>query len=135
MVNFRCTFEKVRSDALEERCKIQLSDKGGEEQTSMRESLSRSVAQQWATAQRELFDLRTRYFQHRPVSSRKEMNEEVIWFKENCTDRAEKVFDAYKDLRKQVLKAEIFYQKMSLQEKRDIIKAFGFGKQYSNTFR
>ena len=133
MVNLRCTFEKVRFDALEERRKIQLTNKGGEEQTRTRESLGRSVTQQLTTAQRELFELRTRYFQHRPVSSQEEMREEVTWFKENCTARAEKVFDAYKDLREQVLKVEIFYQAISLQEKADIVKAFGFGTRLRDT--
>lgn len=127
MVNLRCTFEKLRVDALEERRKIQLTNQGGEEQTRLRENLGRSVKRQLAAAQQEFLQFRTRYFQHRPINTREEMNEETIWFRENCTVRAEKVFNAYKDLREHVIKAEVFYQPMSLQERQDIVKAFGFG--------
>ncbi|KAF9649047.1 hypothetical protein BDM02DRAFT_3095370 [Thelephora ganbajun] len=127
MVNLRCTFEKDRFDALEERRMIQISSESGEDQLRMRASLGTFVSQQRAAAQEELSKVRTRYFQSRPINSREEMNEEVLWFKENCTSRAEKVFAAYKDLREQVLKAEVFYQSVSLREKQDIVKALGFG--------
>ena len=127
MVNLRCAFEKDRFDALEERRRIQVSGRSGETQTRLRASLGTHIAQRRAAAQEVLQQFRTRYFQNRPISSREEMSEEVFWFEENCISRAGKVFGAYKDLREQVLKAEVFYQSMSLQEKQDIIKAFGFG--------
>ena len=128
MVNLRCAFEKDRFDALEERRRIQIfSDRSGETQTRLRASLSTNIALRRAAAQEVLLQFKERYFQNRPVSSQEEMNEEVFWFEENCISRAGKVFAAYKDLREQVLKAEVFYRPMSLQEKQDIVKAFGFG--------
>ena len=129
MVNLRCDFEKARFDALEQRRKIQISDKSGQDQLRMRASLGTLVSQQRAVAQEALMRARTRYLQNRPVNSRKEMDEELLWFRENCSDRVEKVFDAYKDLREQVLKADVIYQSVSTREKLDIVKALGFGTQ------
>ena len=124
MVDLRCAFEKVRFFSLEEHRKIRILD-GNRDR--MRAGLGTLVAQQRATAEEKLFAFKTRYFQHRPIHSREEMNEERLWFQENCTSRAEKVFSAYMDLREQVTKEEVFYQSISLQEKQDIVKAFGFG--------
>jgi len=45
LVDLRCTFEKVRFDALEERRKIQISNGSGEGQTRMRASLGTLVSQ------------------------------------------------------------------------------------------
>ena len=127
MVNLRCSFEKIRFDDLEQRRKIQISSKSGEVQVRMRASLGTLVSEQRAVAQQELLEVRRRYLQNRPVNSREEMNEEILWFKENCSSRAEKIFAAYQDLREHVLKAEVFYESVSLQEKADIVKALGFG--------
>jgi len=135
MVNLRCNFEKVRFDALEERRKIQVSRKSEADQLRMRASLGTLISQQRAAAQQGLLEARTRYLQNRPVNSREEMNEEIVWFGENCSSRAEKVFTAYKDLREQVLKVEVLYQSVSLQEKRDIVRALGFGMLHGDTIR
>ena len=129
LVDLRCNFEKVRFDALEQRRKIQISGASEEHQTRMRASLGTLVSQQRGAAQEALLQVRMRYLQNRPVNSRQEMNEEVLWFRDNCSARAEKVFGAYKDLREQVLKAEVIYQSVSTREKLDIIKALGFGMQ------
>ena len=129
MMNLRCNFEKVRFEALEQRRKIQISNKSGEDQLRMRASLGTLVAQQRSVAQEALLQARTRYLQNRPINSRQEMDEEILWFRENCSIRAEKVFDAYKELREQVLKTEVFYDPVSLREKQDIVKALGFGMQ------
>ena len=134
IVSLRCTFEKVRFDALEVRLEIQSSDENVEEQTRMRESLGGLVSQSEAEARGALLQARTRYFQHRLVNSQEETNEEVTWFEENCSARAGKVLDAYKDLGQQVTKAKGFRQPAPLQEKQDIIKAFVFGMRRSDIF-
>ena len=132
MVNLRCIFEKVRFDSLEEHRKIRIAD-GNRER--MRADLGTIVSQWRAAAQGKLFEFETRYFQHRPVNSRDEMMEERLWFKKNCTSRAEKVFSAYISLREQVTKAEVTYEPVSLQEKQDIVKAFGFGTECNCALR
>jgi hypothetical protein len=129
MVDLRCNFEKVRFDALEQRRKIQILDQSGDPQLRTREDLGTFVSQQRVAAQEALLETRTRYLQNRPVKSREGMDQEVLWFEENCSNRAEKVFDAYNDLLEQVLKAEVFYQSVSTREKQDIFKAFNFGTQ------
>ena len=126
IVALRCSFEKTRFDALENRRKIQTSNQSGDVQLRMRASLGTLISQQRAAAQEALLQARTRYLQNRPINSREEMNEEVLWFRDNCTSRAEKIFAAYMDLREHVLKEEVFYQSISLQEKQDIVKALGF---------
>ncbi|KAF9780977.1 hypothetical protein BJ322DRAFT_1011491 [Thelephora terrestris] len=127
IVNLRCTFEKLRFDTLEEHLKIQLLDEDVGEQTWTRERLGDRVAQQEAEARGALLQARARYLQHLPVNSQEEMGKEVTWFEENCTTRAEKILDAYKDLQKQVIGARVSYQFASLQEKQDIVKTFVFG--------
>jgi hypothetical protein len=126
-LDLRCNFEKARFDALEERRKIQISDQNGDVQGRMRENLGAVVSEQRAAVKRAVLEVRTRYLQNRPINTREEMNEELLWFKENCTSRAEKILAAYKDLQKHVLKAEAFYQSISLREKEDIVKALSFG--------
>jgi hypothetical protein len=133
MVELRCTFEKVRFNVLEERRKIQISNKSEADQMRMKANLATFVSEQRAAAHQSLLQARTRYYQNRPINSRDEMNEEFLWFKENCTSRAKKVFAAYEEIREQVLKAEVFYQSMTLQEKQDIVKAFGFGTQRAHS--
>jgi hypothetical protein len=127
MLNLRCIFEKVRFDTLEVRRKIQITGRDGEGQTRMRENLGKFVVQQQTAAEEELSYFQTRYFKNRPMDSSSERNEEILWFQKNCFSRAKKVFAAYKDLREQVLKSEVFYQPMSLRERQDIVKALGFG--------
>jgi len=135
IMDLRCKFEKDRFDALERRRNIQVSDQGGNVQLHLREGLGICVARQRAAAREALQRVRTRYLQSRPVQSREEMNEEILWFAENCTPKAEKVFAAYKDLQEHVLKGEVFYQSVSLREKADIVKALGFGMQHAQAIR
>ena len=131
MMNLRCNFEKTRFDAFEQRRKIQVSDKSGDDQLRMREILGILVTQQRVAAAEALSQVKTRYFQNRPINSREEMNEETLWFTENCISRTDKIFAAYNGLREHVLKAELFYQSVSLREKQDIVKALGFGIQHA----
>ena len=124
-VNFRCTFEKVRFDALERRRQIQTST-----EVDARERLGDHVSERETEARQALSQARTRYFQNRPVNSQEQMNEEEAWFEENCVSTAEKVFASYEDLREQVLKSEVFYQPMSQEEKREIARSFrSFGME------
>jgi len=135
IVNLRCSFEKARFDALENHRKIQISGQSEDAQLQMRARLATQVSQQRATAHEALLQARTRYLQNRPVNSQEEMNEEHLWFRENCASRAEKIFAAYRDLRERVLRAEALYESVSLREKADIVKALGFGKGGTHTIR
>ena len=124
-VNLRCTFEKSRFDALEERQQIQISVESGDPQTRARERSSELVSRQRAEALEALSKARTRYFQNRPANSQEEKDREALWFEENCASKAERVFAAYDELREQVLEPPgALYQLMSLQEKQDILNCF-----------
>lgn len=128
MVDLRCTFEKVRFNVLEEYSKIQISNGSEGDQTRLRASLGTFVSQRRAAALETLLYVKRRYFQNRLVHSESQDDiKEALWFGENCTSRAKKIFLAYQDLREQVLKGGVFYQSMTLQEKQDIIKSFSFG--------
>jgi len=126
LVELRCTFEKFRFEVLEEHRQIQISNKGEEDQTRMRTRLGTLISQQESATRKSYSQVWTRHFQNRVFNSQHETNE-IHWFKDNCTSRAEKVIIAYKDLHEQVLKEEVFYQSIMLREKQDIVKAFGFG--------
>jgi len=125
-LNLLCDFEKVRFDALEQRRKIQVSGESGDAQLRTRASLATLVSEQRAVAQQALLEAKTRYLQYRPVASRGEVDEEALWFRDNCTSRAEKIFAAYKDLREDVLEVEVFYEPTSLRKIQDVIKTVGF---------
>ena len=127
MVNLYCNFERIQFDALEQCHKIQILSKCGDVQLCMRVSLGTLISEQRAMALQELLDVRRRYLQNQPVNLQEEMNEEILWFKENCSSRAEKIFATYQDLQEHILKAEVFYKLVSLQEKQDIVKALSFG--------
>ena len=137
IMGLRCNFEKVQFDVLERRRKIQISGGSGDDQLGMRISLGGSVSQPWAAAQEALLEARTRYLRHLPVGFREEeeMDEEVLWFEESCTDRAEDIFAAYRDLQEQVLKAKVSSQPASLRDEEDIIEALSFGMQRAYPIR
>ena len=131
-VNLRCAFEKVQFEALERRRKIPTSFESGDPQLRARERLGKFVLEKKTEARRALMQARTRYFQNRPVNSLAQMDEEDVWFEENCASMAEKVIAAYEDLRVKALKMEVFYQKVTLEEKRQIVDSFRahFGTEY-----
>jgi len=133
MVNLRCNLEKLQFDALEQCRKIQISEWSGDPLPCTRESLDEFVSGQMDAAQEALLQARTRYLQNRLANSQKEVNEETLWFEENCTFRAEEIFYAYEDLQEYILDPDVFYQPVSLREKQDISTVFGFGMQRAYT--
>ncbi|KAI0294247.1 hypothetical protein B0F90DRAFT_1758226, partial [Multifurca ochricompacta] len=69
--------------------------------------------------------LEVTYMRSRPATDVDEMRKERAWFVENCRERGEKYVKEYEALTKHFL-AETVYEPLSLQEKRDIVRAFGF---------
>lgn len=65
------------------------------------------------------------YVSSRSNKDPKVLKEESFWFRKNCTDRATRVFKEYDQLNKHVA-TDAMYQPMTLQEREDIVKAFGF---------
>ena len=131
IVNLRCTFEKVRLDALENNLKARLSAKDREERTRIREISCELISRQEAEAQKALSQARTRYFQNLPIDSQEEMDEEVLWFEECCSARAEDVFAAYEDLLEHATTGSCIYKFFWLQKRQDMVKTFVFGTRRS----
>jgi hypothetical protein len=114
-VNLRCIFEKARFEMLEESRKIHISNRSDEDRRRMRASLGTLVAEQWTAARKSFLE----------VSKNSDLD--IHFFRKNCIPTAKKIRSAFVDLQDQVLKAEVFYESVTLQEKQDIVEAFGFG--------
>jgi hypothetical protein len=67
------------------------------------------------------------YMRSRPAANMVDLKEERTWFVQNCRERADKYVKEYSALATHLLK-ETGYEPLSLQEKEDIVKAFGFCK-------
>ncbi|KAF9805475.1 hypothetical protein IEO21_09037 [Rhodonia placenta] len=65
------------------------------------------------------------YIRSRPSQSMADLREERWWFKEHCASKVHRWRRDCEELEKYMLR-DTFYQPMSLQEKEDIVKAFGF---------
>ncbi|KAK0451375.1 uncharacterized protein EV420DRAFT_714274 [Desarmillaria tabescens] len=72
-----------------------------------------------------LKELEQSYFTSRPSSDPSLINEERQWFHGNCSAKIERCFKEYGKLEDHIMNDAV-YQPMSLQEKRDIVKALGF---------
>ncbi|KAK0443139.1 uncharacterized protein EV420DRAFT_1649417 [Desarmillaria tabescens] len=72
-----------------------------------------------------LRELERSYIASRPSSDLTQISEDRRWFNGNCGAKIERCFTEYEKLEDHLLKDTV-YQPMSLQEKEDIVKAFGF---------
>ncbi|KAK0443130.1 uncharacterized protein EV420DRAFT_1577089 [Desarmillaria tabescens] len=75
-----------------------------------------------------LRELELSYIASRPSSDLSQISEDRRWFNGNCGAKIERCFTEYEKLEDHLLKNTV-YQPMSLQEKQDIVKAFGFQPQ------
>ncbi len=71
--------------------------------------------------------LETTYIRSRPAGNMDDLKAERTWFAQNCRERGDKYVEEYSKLATHLL-TESGYAPLSLQEKADIIKAFGFCK-------
>jgi len=105
----------ARDGVLDDTCKKMLSNR----------------AQQKANATAALVKtLETTYIRSRPAQNTHDMREERAWFAQNCRERGDKYVVEYSKLATYLL-TESGYAPLSLQEKQDVIKAFGFCKSLS----
>jgi len=85
-------------------------------------------AQQKANATAALMKtLEMTYIRSRPAENTGDLIAERAWFAQNCRERGDKYVEEYRRLAAYLL-TESGYAPLSLQEKADIIKAFGFCK-------
>jgi hypothetical protein len=124
MYILRGDLELFRFEILTERT---LLARAGALDDTHKEELS-NRAQQKANATAALLKtLETVYVRSRPAKGMNDLIEERAWFAENCRERGDKYVEEYSNLATNLL-TESAYAPLSLQEKADIIKAFGFCK-------
>jgi hypothetical protein len=87
--------------------------------------LSAKAEQEAKTAATEVKILESTYIRARPAAKMDELRAERAWFGQHCRDRGDKYVQEYGKLAKSLL-TESVYIPLSLREKEDIVKAFGF---------
>ncbi|KAH9170424.1 hypothetical protein EDB89DRAFT_2071946 [Lactarius sanguifluus] len=83
-------------------------------------SLSESKA-----ANREMKRIETTYTRSRPVANTAELRSEREWFTQNCGEKGDKFVKEYNALATHI-RTERGYEPLSLKEREDIVKSFGF---------
>jgi len=95
--------------------------------TTYREELSARAQQEAKTTVTQVNTLEATYIHNLPATDMEELKAERAWFSQNCRGRGDKYVEEYCKLEKYLL-IEGGYAPLSLQEKADIVKAFGFCK-------
>jgi len=90
-----------------------------------RAELSAKTKLEANSASLEIKRLQTTYIRSRPVSTTAELRSERDWFKANCGDKGDRFVKEYEALATH-LRTAGGYEPLSLQERADIVKAFGF---------
>ncbi|GAV98679.1 protein [Lentinula edodes] len=65
------------------------------------------------------------YMRSRPAKTFQELREERAWFNEHCRIRMNRCLDEFKELEKHIIQDSV-YQAVSMQEREEIVKSFGF---------
>ena len=120
----RGKLELFRFEILTERA---LLARDGLLDTSHREKLSTKARREANATVSRLKELESTYIRSRPAADMGELNAERAWFGQHCRERGDKFVEEYSKLAKHLL-TESGYVPLSLQEKEDIVKAFGFCK-------
>ncbi|KAJ3852101.1 hypothetical protein EV368DRAFT_65176, partial [Lentinula lateritia] len=65
------------------------------------------------------------YMRSRPMKTLQKLQEERTWFNANCRIRMNRCLDEFKELERHIIEDSV-YQAVSMQEREEIVKAFGF---------
>jgi hypothetical protein len=118
----RGKLELFRFEILTERA---LLARDGLLDTSRREELSTKAWQEANATVTRLKKLESTYIRSRPAVDMDGLKSERAWFGQHCRERGDKYVEEYSKLAKHLL-TESGYVPLSLQEREDIVKAFGF---------
>jgi hypothetical protein len=124
MYILRGKLEWFRFEILTERT---LLDREGLLDTSCRKELSARAQQEARTTVTQVKTLEATYIHSRPAVDMDGLKAEIAWFGQNCRERGDKYVEEYSKLAIYLL-TENGYASLSLQEKADIVKSFGFCK-------
>ncbi|KAH9170429.1 hypothetical protein EDB89DRAFT_1304426 [Lactarius sanguifluus] len=90
-----------------------------------RNQLSTKAQLEADTASLEMKRLEMTYIRSRPVADTTGLRSERVWFTQNCGEKGDKFVKEYNALATH-LRTERGYEPLSLKEKEDVVKAFGF---------
>ncbi|KAH9048669.1 hypothetical protein EDB83DRAFT_2317412 [Lactarius deliciosus] len=90
-----------------------------------RNQLSTKAQLEADTASLEMKRLEMTYIRSRPIADTAGLRSERVWFAQNCGEKGDKFVKEYNALATH-LRTERGYEPLSLKEKEDIVKAFGF---------
>jgi hypothetical protein len=120
----RGKLELFRFEMLTERA---LLSRRGLLDISRRKELGEKAQQEAETTATQVKTLENSYIRNRPAVDMDELKAERAWFGQNCRAKGDKYVEEYHKLANYLL-TESGYAPLSLQEKADIVKAFGFCK-------
>lgn len=118
----RADLEAFRFDIV---CQRDDLSRAGRLDEAQRESLETRVTLNMTIAKAKLRDASTLYIRSRPAEDMEALVEERKWFSENCREKVDHYLEEYERLKAHI--ATDMYRPLSLQEKEDIVRAFGFG--------
>ena len=118
----RGKFELFRFEILTERA---LLVRDGDLDVAHRRMLSSKVQKEAKVAAAQMETLEKTYIRGRAATDIDELKDERAWFAQNCRERGDKYVEEYNKLAMDLLT-------LSLQEKADIVKSFGFCKSFSD---
>jgi hypothetical protein len=120
----RGELELFRFEILTERT---LLARDGDLDDARRRLLSSKAQREAKATVAQIKTVEATYIRSRPFVDMGDLKAERAWFTQNCRERGEKYVEEYNKLAEHLL-TESGYAPLSLQEKADIVKAFGFCK-------
>ena len=122
--NLRGKLELFRFEILAEAA---LLSREGLLDSSCRKKLADKARKEAKTTAIQVKTLESTYLRSRPAADMDEWTAERVWFRENCRERGDTYVEEYNKLAEHFI-TQSGYAPLSLQEKADIVKAFGFCK-------
>jgi hypothetical protein len=122
----RGKLELFRFEILTERASLA---RDGRLDDTRRKELSAKAQQEADATASQVRKLEETYVRSRPVVNMDEWRDVRAWFDQNCRERGDKYVEEYGKLATHLL-TERGYEPLSLQEKADIVRAFGFCQSF-----
>ncbi|KAI9445926.1 hypothetical protein H4582DRAFT_1805091 [Lactarius indigo] len=118
----RGKLELFRFEILAER---KLLSRQGLLDNDRRNELTAKAQLESKNASREIKRIETTFIRSRPVANTAELRSEREWFRQNCREKGDKFVKEYDALATHI-RTERGYEPLSLKEREDIVKSFGF---------
>ncbi|KAI0071801.1 hypothetical protein K474DRAFT_1630013 [Panus rudis PR-1116 ss-1] len=117
----RADFEQARFALISKKNTLYLS---GKVTDADRKVLAEEVKEKKASLKEDMGKWQLEYLRNRPTKSTADMREERLWFDENCGKKLDLWMSECDELEKVIMTGAV-YQPLSLQEREDIVRAFG----------